>query len=613
MEQVILDIVNGIHDEASKGGTFDENSLAKLLSSYNRKAKASGKRYAKKLLLPYYFKIKLEDPEKWKSWNIDEKTEGQLVSLLRMKPRRTQSGVATITVLTKPNPCSGNCIFCPNDIRMPKSYMSDEPACQRAERSFFDPYLQTIARLRNLYYMGHPIDKVELIILGGTWSEYPESYQRWFVKELLSALNDGVGQTSSDKFAERRGFYESLGIPSTRGECFKHAEGIQSSIDAKQLTYNEAFQELYKQDPAWEAMSGFQEADWDEVEEAQRINERAHSRCVGLVMETRPDSVNSATLTDLRHLGATKLQMGIQSLDEEILWNNGRRISVDVISRSISLMRLFGFKIHIHFMANLLGSDPEKDELDYKKLVSDEAFLPDEVKLYPCALVKNSRLYDHYLKGLWRPYDEDTLVKLLATDVCATPSYIRISRMIRDISAHDIVDGNKKTNLRQMVENHIHDSNLPVREISLREISGEEVSSEDLTLSEVPYKTPVSNEYFLQWVTSEDKIAGFLRLTLPKDSIGIGQIECPLNPGEAMIREVHVYGSAAKIHKTTTGAQHKGLGRHLIERASGIARNAGFDRLKVISAIGTRDYYRHLGFVDDGLYLSLDLIDYEIS
>ena len=173
---------------------LDPNRLAQIIRRRNEGRTASEQPFAKKRLLPYYLHVKEADPARWGSWNVDEALERRLVQTLRMKPRRTASGVATVTVLTKPWPCAGDCLYCPNDLRMPKSYLADEPACQRAERNWFDPYLQVAARLRALVEMGHVTDKVELIVLGGTWSDYPQDYQAWFVRELFRALNDGDGE-----------------------------------------------------------------------------------------------------------------------------------------------------------------------------------------------------------------------------------------------------------------------------------------------------------------------------------------------------------------------------------------------------------------------------------
>ena len=283
----------------------------------------------------------------------------------------------------------------------------------------------------------------------------------------------------------------------------------------------------------------------------------------------------------------------------------------------MALLRQFGFKSHVHFMVNLLGADPASDIADYRRLVTDPAFLPDEVKLYPCCLVESARLTDYFEDGRWRPYTEEELVKVLVADVLVTPPWTRISRMIRDISATDILVGNKKTNLRQVVEAAVDTTGEEVAEIRSREISVEGAAVEDLALETIAYQTATTEERFLQWVTPENKIAGFCRLSLPKPlphdiscasslpTLASAQSKAeaiPPVPREAMIREVHVYGKVAALHRTGEGTQHLGLGRALVEEACAQATAAGYTAVNVISAVGTRVYYRNLGFKDAGLY-----------
>lgn len=648
METAIKTII-----EAVKSGDspLDDAWLDKLVRSRNRESHDATRRVAKKRLLPYYRSVKENDPDRWASWGVDAACEERLVRLLKTKPRRTASGVATITVITKPWPCSSDCLYCPNDVRMPKSYLADEPACQRAERNFFDPYLQVVSRLRVLESMGHVTDKVELIVLGGTWSDYPTDYQVWFVEELFRALNDAgvrcdfaaaaaegasatlddsacgdpldsstpdaldrcAGSSSStreevepvdrpsceDGPLERESRYRACGISCSRDELKGRTELLQKRVNGGELTYNQAVRDFYR-GKAWREASAFQRATLEELDAQHVVNESAAHRVVGLVIETRPDLIDPESLTLMRRLGCTKVQMGVQSLDARVLAANKRDVSVGQIARAFSLLRLFGFKIHIHFMVNLLGATPEGDKLDYERLVSDPAFLPDEVKLYPCCLVESAHLKERFERGAWRPYAEEVLVDVLESDTLATPPYTRISRMIRDISSGDIVAGNKKTNLRQMVESSLDGKNAHVREIRRREIAGAEISFDDLSLDCVAYKTSVSEERFLQWVASDGRIAGFLRLSLPFE--GALELGAPVNPGEAMIREVHVYGKVARLHEAGEGAQHAGLGRRLVEEACSQAREAGYAAINVISSVGTRFYYRGLGFDDNGLY-----------
>ena len=585
------------------------DALDRIIRARNREVAGPVRYVAKKKLLPFYQEEKEHRPEHWRTWGVSPAEEALLVRTLQVKPRRTASGVATVTVLTKPWPCSSACLYCPNDVRMPKSYLHDEPACQRAERNWFDPYLQVTARLRTLHQMGHVTDKVELIVLGGTWSDYPEAYQIWYIHELFRALNDMGCEIAVERESEtRRKQYRDTGIACERDDLANWAAEAQARVTAGDASYNETVRNLYAcgthvDGNGWAAAARWQTATFSQLEALQRENESAEHRCVGLVVETRPDAVTPKRLAMLRRLGCTKLQMGIQSLDERILAANHRGIGVDRMQQAFEFARIFGFKTHAHFMTNLLGATPEGDAADYRRMVEHPAFKPDEIKLYPCALVDGTGLVAHWRDGSWRPYTEQELVNLLAEDALVTPPFTRISRMIRDISAHDIMTGNKKVNLRQLVDLELAKRSEPVQEIRSREIAFGAAANDELSLSEVAYETTNTHEVFLQWVTPDNRIAGFLRLSMPNaDYVNAHATDLPINAGEAMIREVHVYGRVAGLHQGGQNAQHRGLGRMLIERACDIARNNDYTAINVISAIGTRGYYRKQGFADNGLY-----------
>ena len=606
MEKTLQNILGEIR---RTNAPLPPDALDRIIRARNREVAGPVRYVAKKKLLPFYQEAKEHRPEQWHTWGVSPAEEALLVRTLQVKPRRTASGVATVTVLTKPWPCSSACLYCPNDVRMPKSYLHDEPACQRAERNWFDPYLQVTARLRTLHQMGHVTDKVELIVLGGTWSDYPEAYQIWYMHELFRALNDMGCEAVVERESEtRRAQYRDAGIACERDDLADWAAEAQARVTAGDAAYNETVRDLYAcgthaDGNGWAAAAQWQTATFSQLEALQRENESAEHRCVGLVVETRPDAVTPKRLAMLRRLGCTKLQMGIQSLDEDILAANHRGIGVDRMRQAFELARIFGFKTHAHFMTNLLGATPESDAADYRRMVEHPAFKPDEIKLYPCALVDGTGLVAHWRDGSWRPYTEEELVNLLADDVLVTPPFTRISRMIRDISAHDIMTGNKKVNLRQLVDLELAKRAQPVQEIRSREIAFGAAASDELSLSEIAYETTNTSEVFLQWITPDNRIAGFLRLSMPNtDYINAHASDLPINAGEAMIREVHVYGRVAGLHQGGENAQHRGLGRMLIERACDIARNNGYTAINVISAIGTRGYYRKQGFADNGLY-----------
>jgi len=612
MDELILDILKQLRDGSQ--GALDTHQLEMLINSHNSGIDSSAhstereKLIPKRAILPYFLQVKQNNDELWQSWNVTSELEERFIRSVRMKPRRTASGVATITVITRPHTCSSNCIYCPCDLRMPKSYLANEPACQRAELTFFDPYVQVAARLQALHQMGHSTDKVELIVLGGTWSDYPESYQYWFIKELFRALNERP--SSPSHIQERLNWYTSFGLQNSEEALSSFVAEQQAAVFDDTATYNQAFHKLYDisqpHQSAWSQM----QSTYDELVEQQHVNETAAARVVGLVIETRPDTITPENLRMFRQLGCTKIQIGIQSTRQKILDANQRQMSVAQIKRAFSLIRLYGFKIHSHLMVNLLGATPEADKQDFKTFVTDPGFLPDEIKLYPCALVSGTQLVQKYREGTWQPYAKDELVDVLVQDVLATPPYVRISRMIRDISATDILVGNKHTNLRQMVEQELaaEDVASHVQEIRFREINQQQVRAAELTLQDFAYTTAVSDEHFLQWVTADNKIAGFCRLSLPhwdkltSGACDVSADELLVQPGQAMIRELHVYGQALSLGSEGMSAQHQGLGQKLLAKASSIAAEAGYTSLNVISSIGTRAYYRAQGFTDAGLY-----------
>lgn len=499
----------------------------------------------------------------------------RITARIRMKPVRTQSGVAPVTVLTQPFPCPGRCIFCPNDVRMPKSYLAMEPGAQRAAQHRFDPYAQTAGRLHALRTNGHRTDKVELIVLGGTWSSYPEAYQIGFVERCFRAMNAIGGLERAAAHDPRRARFDDL---------------VREDASS---TYNDVVRRRL-------AVIGdpIESGTWSSLEEAHRINEHAQARCVGLVLETRPDHVDEREVVRLRRLGATKIQLGVQSLDDRILSMNRRGHDVEATRSAFALLRRAGFKIHAHWMPNLYGSDPELDRQDFARLFDDPDFRPDELKIYPTSLVESADLMERHADGSYRPYAHDELVELLAECMLAVPPYCRVTRVVRDIPSHDIVAGNRRSNLREVVEASIANRGLACRDIRSREIKRDPPAMLRRRVHE--YATSAGTEIFLEEVTNDDRIVAFLRLCLPDRPSFVDELG-----RSAIIREVHVYGTVVGIDEERTDRpQHGGLGRALIEEARSIANGRGYDRMAVISAVGTRAYYRRLGFTDGPLYQS---------
>ncbi|WP_119072599.1 elongator complex protein 3 [Aggregatilinea lenta] len=528
-----------------------------------------------------------------------------VLARLRLKPVRSMSGVTPVTVLTKPFPCPGECLFCPNDVRMPKSYLSNEPGAQRAEQNAFDPYLQTMSRLTALRNTGHPTGKIEVIVLGGTWSFYPETYQIWFVKRIFDALHD-FGKGIDRSAAVRDALREVSQLHPERNTTTVTLAGIDLA-----RSYNQAVQSVYdaemrrSREQAREIARGERDrspvdeyATWTELAAAHDENEYARCRCVGLVVETRPDHISEEEVIRIRRLGATKVQIGFQSLSDDVLRLNKRGHTVAATRRAVRLLRQAGFKIHAHWMPNLYGSSPEADITDYARMFAEPDFRPDELKIYPCSLIESAELMQRYEDGSWRPYTHDELLHVLVECFRRTPEYCRLTRVVRDIPSTDIVTGDMTTNFRQTVEQALAEQGERSADIRSREIRGQSVEPDGLRLDEQRYVTSAGEEVFLQFVTDDRRVAGFLRLALPSGPPLMDELD-----GAAMIREVHVYGQSLVPGEESPGkAQHAGLGTRLLDRAAEIAAGQGYARLAVISAVGTRGYYRGRGFADGHLY-----------
>lgn len=465
-----------------------------------------------------------------------------LLRAIRMKPMRTLSGVTTVTVLTKPYPCPGNCLFCPNDPLLPKSYLRQEPGAARAFQNHFDPYLQVASRLESYQAIGHPTDKIELLILGGCWTAYPSDYQDWFVQRCLDALN-----------------------------------GCESGS----------------------------------LNEAQQINETAEHRNVGLVVETRPDEINAASLVTMRRVGVTKVQLGAQSFNDDILVRNLRGHTSQTTLQATALLRAAGFKIVLHWMPNLLGASLESDKVDFKRMWT-AGYCPDEIKIYPTQLLESAALYQYWQDGKYQPYTTEQLVQLIADIKPSIPVYCRVNRVIRDIPADYIMAGSKRSSLRQDALRELAKRGQHCRCLRCREVRNQNVEGGRLIQNDFEYQAAFAKEHFLSFDTSDDHVAGYLRLSLPDYSqqtidneVSALHRQAAELKGAAIIREVHIYGQSVGVGDSQNGAaQHIGLGTELIKQAEEIARAAGFNKMAVIAAIGTRDYYRKRGYTLGQYYMT---------
>jgi elongator complex protein 3 len=490
--------------------------------------------YVAKHILVYVYRQRIE--------NGTQKENPDLLARIRMKPIRSLSGVSTVTVLTEPHGCPGECLFCPDDQQLPKSYLKKEPGAARAFQNHFDPYLQVQSRLESYQAIGHPIDKIELLILGGSWSAYDESYREWFVKRCLDAMNGSEA---------------------------------------------------------------------DNLEEAQTRNQLAASRNVGLVVETRPDTITPRELAHMRRLGVTKVQMGAQSFDDHILELNCRGHGVQETLNACALLRAAGFKIVLHWMPNLIGASPDSDRVDFGKMWSG-GFCPDEIKIYPTQLLREAPLYRYWQQGKYQPYTTEQLIDLLADIKPSIPIYTRVNRVIRDIPANYIQAGSLRSSLRQDVKKELEQRGQRCRCIRCREIRGKTVDVDQLILDDFVYYPADAEEHFINYTTREDQLAGYLRLSLPRQAPSSRaemrtelDREMPELHGAGLIREVHIYGQSLEVGSEKTGAaQHSGLGTHLLEEAERIAAARGFQKLAVIAAIGTSLYYQKRGFKKEHLYMT---------
>jgi elongator complex protein 3 len=386
-----------------------------------------------------------------------------------------------------------------------------------------------------------------LLILGGTWSSYRRDYQEWFIKRCFDAMNS---------------------LPPI-------------------------------------PQSPLQAVEPGALEEAHSINETASHRNVGLVIETRPDEITPNEIRWLRYLGVTKVQMGAQSLNDRILELNKRGHDVECTRRAVALLRAAGFKIVLHWMPNLLGATPGSDREDFARLWTD--FCPDEMKIYPNQLLANAELYEYWQRGEFHPYTTEQLIDLIADVKPTIPRYCRVNRVIRDIPSTNVVEGNRRTSLRQDIHDEMKRRGTQCQCVRCREVRGKIVHADTLKLDDMIFQAGAAEEHFVSYITPDDQLAGFIRLSLPgNDSpqTGINDLA-----EAALIREVHVYGQSLPVGAEKKGAaQHAGLGTRLLEQAESIARANGFKRMAVISAVGTREYYLERGFERAEFYLVKNLI-----
>lgn len=466
------------------------------------------------------------------------KPKPDLEAVLRKRSVRTISGIAPVAVLTKPYKCPGKCAYCPEEKDVPKSYLSNEPAVMRAIRNDYHPYKQVQLRLRALENNGHHPTKIELIVMGGTWSSFSEKYKYWYIKECFRATND---YKKKDK------------------------------CDSKKIS--RVSLEKLKKDLAGE----------------QKKNEKSGYKIIGLTLETRPDYITPKEVVQMRGLGATRVELGVQATSEEVLKINKRGHGVEETVKATQILKDYGFKVTYHIMPGLPGSSYKKDLKMFKELFSDSRFQPDQIKFYPTVVTKGSLLYNWWQRGEYKPYTDKELQNLIIDCKKAIPRYVRVIRLIRDIPGESIEAGNKITNLRQIMK----DKGVKCECIRCREAKEKKVKKDDLDLDFITYSASGGEEKFISFQSRDGKtLYGFVRLRLPRENRN-SLLE---NKRVAFVRELHIYGELVSVGENRKKIQHTGLGKRLMAEAEKITQEKGFESLAVISGVGVRDYYRKLGY-----------------
>lgn len=463
-----------------------------------------------------------------------------LEKILTKKPIRSLSGVAVVSVLTKPYFCPGECIFCPKERGMPQSYLRGEPAAERAKKLKFNPYTQTQKRINSLKLQGHPVDKIEIRIIGGSFSSYPRDYKIWFLTNLFAAANKR----------------KELGLVQTK-----------------------------------------------DLEKEQKINQTADRRIVGISIETRPDLISKKEIELMRSLGVTMVELGVQTVFDDILKKCRRGHGVAESIKATKLLKDSGFKVLYQMMPNLPGSNLKKDLKAFSTLFKDPRFRPDWLKIYPCVVCKGSPLYNLWKEGKFKPYSPKELIKLLIKIKRNLPYWVRVARLFRDIPAPKIEAGCKISNLREVVQKEMEKKNLKCRCIRCREVKGEFDPQENIHLFKEEYSASKGKEIFLSLENKErTKLLAFLRLRIPHQPF-ISALK-----NSAIVRELHTYGKMIPLNQKRAAPQHRGLGKKLMAQAERITYSKlKLPRISVISGIGVREYYKKLGYHLKGEYMIKDL------
>jgi len=481
--------------------------------------------------------------------------------LLKKKPTRTISGVAVVAVMCPPHQCPhGRCFYCPECDTAPPSYTGEEPAALRARMFDFHPYRQVYNRLLQLESIGHPLDKVELIIMGGTFPSQPICFQEWFITRCIQAMNDFGGDRDKMEVSTD----DELDVPT----YFRY------------------------------------------LTDAQVDNERSRVRCVGMTFETRPDYSKKEDVDRMLQMGVTRVELGVQTIYNFVYHRMERGHRVEDVVEANQVLRDSGLKVAMHFMPGLL-SNPEMDLRIFRRVFSDGRFMPDMLKIYPCLVTKGSRLHQNWEKGIYQPYSTADAVEVIVEIKKMLPKWVRTMRIQRDIPAQLIEAGVKKSNLGELVYRRLEDEGSKCQCIRCREV-GHQASRgiypdlDRVRLLREEYEAVGGREIFLSAEDPEnDVLMGFLRLRMPSSAVHRSEIDV----NTSLVRELHVYGPVVPLGERKVDAgQHRGYGEELLKEAERIAREEHeMKKMVITSGVGVREYYRKFGYRKEGPYMSRSL------
>ena len=488
----------------------------------------------------------------------------QKLKHLVTKPTRTISGVTPIAIMTSPEQCPhGKCITCPGGPKshfgdIPQSYTGHEPATMRGIRNNYDPYLQVFNRLEQFILLNQSVEKVELIIMGGTFPARKKKYQNEFIMYAFKAMNDFSKYFYKNNKLDFKKFKTFFELP-TESLNPERTKKIQKKI--LKLKSNST------------------------LKKEQKTNETGKVKCIGLTIETRPDYAQLEHANLMLEQGCTRVELGIQSTQESVLKEMNRGHTVKQTTQAMQTLKDLGFKINAHFMLGL----PKQSDNDIYKLFTKQEFRPDMLKIYPCMVMPGTELEKLYKKGKYKPLTTNKVINILKKFKLKVPNYVRIMRTQRDIPTKVSIAGVDKTNLRQLILQKTKCNCIRCNEIK------SEITNPKLSVKK--YKASNGTEYFI-YIHQKKEIIGFCRLRFPK-----GKLRKEITKNSAIIRELHVYGKATGIKKKGK-VQHKGFGKQLMQKAEQICKKNNKTKLLVISGIGVREYYKKIGYKQDGPYVS---------